>query len=668
MEFKSFGTAVARQFATMSKSTLFVVDVESDLLWQTYLASFPEGTNPVYTTRTEHDCSCCRHFVKVVGGVVTIKNGRVSSVWDAVPSTVDAGYVAVAKAMAALVRSKPVKNLFLHVEKSVGTEKSRQLANGAVKTWDHFFVNLPTAAVEKGIKIGPRLSESKSGYDVFLRSLREIPVDSVDAVLELVAQNSLYRGTENKFVLEEFRKLHLAFDKAKDKELFVWEQLQGQAASVARVRNTAIGSLLVDVSEGKELDDAVASYESKVAPTNYKRPTAVVTKAMVKRAQETMAELGLTAALERRYATIEDITINNVLFADRGAKKEMNVFDEIAGDIPQGRKFDKVEEVGIDAFLSDILPKADGIEVLFENRHAANLVSLIAPVDPTAKHMFKWDNNFSWSYSGDVTDSIKEKVKRAGGRIEADLRCSLSWFNYDDLDLHVTEPNGNEIYYSRKISPTSGGQLDVDMNAGTGTTRSAVENIFWARKDRIQPGIHVLRVHNFCKRETKDEGFDAEIEFDGQLHSFSYDKAVRSQQYVTVAKFSYSKKDGFQILDSLPSKQSSKQVWGLPTQTFHRAKVVMLSPNHWDDKAVGNKHYFFMLQGAANEEKARGFYNEFLSADLNPHRKVLELVGAKMRTDESDRQLSGLGFSSTQRNSLVVRVVGKVTRTLKVMF
>ena len=45
------------------------------------------------------------------------------------------------------------------------------------------------------------------------------------------------------------------------------------------------------------------------------------------------------------------------------------------------------------------------------------------------------------------TSYIKEKVKNAGGNVNGVLRCSLSWFNYDDLDIHVKEPGGNHIYY-----------------------------------------------------------------------------------------------------------------------------------------------------------------------------------------------------------------------------
>ena len=58
----------------------------------------------------------------------------------------------------------------------------------------------------------------------------------------------------------------------------------------------------------------------------------------------------------------------------------------------------------------------------------------------------------------------------------------------------------------------------------------------------------------------------------------------------------------------------------------------------------------------------------FLVEDLSQHRKVIEMVGSKMKTDLSDRQLSGLGFSSTQRNSLLCRVKGSFSRVIKILF
>jgi len=665
--FNDFKVAVQKQFDVMKQHELFRAEVSKDLLWETYLSSFPEGANPIYKERTEHDCTCCRSFIRAVGDVVAIIDGKVVSIWDAQPGGF---YQVVSDALSALIKSSEISNIFLHPESVAGVDKNFQQADsGEMLTWEHFYIKIPTDRVVKGLDIGSRLSESRSTKDVFLRSLKEISLDSIDTVLELIAQNSLYRGEEHKFAVESFLKLKKEFAKlpASQHDIFCWAKLKSVPQSVSKIRGTVIGTLLVDLSEGKDLEPSVGSFEAKVAPSNYKRPSALITKGMIEKAQRTIEELGLTSALQRRYAVTEDITVNNILFANRESKQRMNVFEELASAVPENMKsFDRVEEIGVNEFISNVLPKVESLEILLENKHAGNMVSLIAPIDADAKGMFKWPNNFSWSYTGDMADSIKERVKKAGGKVDGDLRCSLSWFNRDDLDLHMVEPGGNTIYYGRKISSITNGRLDVDMNAGVGDTRTPVENICYPDRHRMKEGTYKLVVNQFCKRETYDVGFEVEIEFDGTVFCFAYPKAVSGN--VEVAQIKYSRKDGFEIIKSLPSSQTSKVVWGLPTQTFHKVNVLMHSPNHWDGHGVGNKHFFFMLDKCVNEGKARGFYNEFLNEELNAHRKVFEVVGSKMKVEESENQLSGIGFSSTQRSSVLCRVKGSFTRTLKINF
>lgn len=668
--FDAFASAIAAQFQKMTETGLFRTDVPRDDLWALYLGSFPPGADPIFKTRTEHECSCCRHFVKTLGGVVTIVNGQLVTLWDV---TLEAKYQPVVDALAARVREATIENVFVHPEPTVGTFRSNALLeSGQVVTWRHFCVNLPGSTHMTKKLIGPLEAETRSTFDVMLRGLREITVDAVDTVLDLIAQNSLYRGEEHQGALQKFRELQRDFRltpyDVRDEQLFAWGRLSSTAPAIARIRNTAIGTLLIDLSNDVDLEEAVKAFERVVAPTNYKRPTALVSKAMIDKAKEKIEELGLLSALERRYATIEDITVNNVLFADRSARRAMNVFDELAVTSPiDPKQLGHVEDVTIAAFLANVLPKAETIDIFFENRHAGNLVSLIAPADPTAKLLFKWPNGFSWSYAGELTDSIKERVKRAGGNVTGDFRASLSWHCHDDLDLHLVEPDGTHIYYIAKRA-LSGGFLDVDMNAGfLRMTREPVENIAYQSSRMMMPGTYRLYVNQFAQREPQLPGFELELEFLGTRYSFAYPQAMRTGQDVLVATF---KVDGtaLTILESLPHAQTSRALWGVQTQAFVRSNIVMLSPNHWDERAVGNRHYFFMLDGCRNAERARGFFNEFLSEELTPHRKVLEVVGAKMRTDESDRQLSGLGFSSTQRNSVLVRVKGAFTRVVNVTF
>lgn len=676
MEFDVIKTAVAKQFKRMSKYQLFRTAVEKDAMWDTYLKSFPQGSNPIYKERTEHDCNCCKGFIRAVGNVVAVIDGEVETLWDIkVP---EPAYQAVADKLRALVRKQPIAIPFLHFEAVAGTDKSLVKAlgeGGEVQSWSHFFINLPKEYTKPGDQIPSILGESRSTFEVFKRSLDTITIESIDTVLDLISQNVLYRGEEHKASVVTFCNLkNIYVDLSdKEKEIFAWINAKDAPGSVAKIRNTAIGTLLVDLSEGVEMEFAVKAFESKVAPTNYKRPKALVTKAMIEKAKKGIEELGLSSALQRRYAFLEDIEIENLLFANRSTKKRIkgDVFEELAQQAgTKGIKsIDKVEDVSINDFIKNILPRAESVEIMVENRHVPNLVSLIAPTDPTAKRLFKWKNQFSWSYNGELADSIKERVKKAGGNVTGDLCCRLAWFNYDDLDFHMVEPGGYHIHFAnRHIKSPCGGMLDVDMNAGGGHTREPVENIFYSSRKTMKEGKYHLFVHNYAQRDMSDVGFEVELDWLGNVQTFAYPQGVSNRSEITIADFTYSKEDGVVITKSLPASHSSKQVWGLKTHEFHEVNALMLSPNHWDGNAVGNKHLFFMLEGCRNEGQARGFFNEFLTEELTAHRKVIEVVGAKMKTEESERQLSGLGFSSTQRNTVLCRVKGSFSRVINLSF
>jgi hypothetical protein len=395
---------------------------------------------------------------------------------------------------------------------------------------------------------------------------------------------------------------------------------------------------------------------------------------MIEQAKKKIEELGLTKSLSRRFATIEDITVNNILFANKDALKDMgeDVFDERSKEATGGKKkFDKLEEVTIDHFIKEILPRTTSMEVLLENRLSSNLVSLIAPKETDSKSMMKWANNFSWAYNGNITDSMKERVKAAGGKVDGVLRFSIQWNeegdNQNDFDAHCKQPDGVEIFYQNKgRKHASSGKLDVDIiEPGN---RVAVENIIYTDLKKMAVGEYHFFVHNYSDRGGRS-GFRAEIEFDGQTHSFDYSKPVRNGENVTVAKVKLDKNGNFKITKSMDSTISSKEIWGLKSNDFHPVHVQMYSPNYWDEQeGIGHKHYFFMLKGCKNEEKPNGFFNEFLKEDLLEHKRVFEALGNKMHVLDADGQLSGLGFSSTQKNTITVKVDGSVSRMLKIVF
>ena len=113
---------------------------------------------------------------------------------------------------------------------------------------------------------------------------------------------------------------------------------------------------------------------------------------------------------------------------------------------------------------------------------------------------------------------------------------------------------------------------------------------------------------------------------------------------------------------------ASQEKWGLATERYVKVNTVMLSPNFWGDgPGVGNKHTFFVLDGAKSDEDTRGFYNEFLHPRFEEHRKVFEVIADKTKCRPVDGHLAGLGFSSTKKDSFLVRVSqGKKRRVFNV--
>ena len=140
--------------------------------------------------------------------------------------------------------------------------------------------------------------------------------------------------------------------------------------TVGRIRNRSMGTLLVDLSEGMDLDLAVKKYEQIVAPANYKRPKAIFTKKMLEDAKKTITELGYMDALQRRFATLDDITVNNILFSNKDAAKRISGADDLFGEMEKDvainpKKFSKIEEISVRDFINNVLPTAKELEVLF---------------------------------------------------------------------------------------------------------------------------------------------------------------------------------------------------------------------------------------------------------------------------------------------------------------
>lgn len=689
MKFETMKREMQKHFKKMTKESnghLFQVNTDKDLLYAYYLDSFPDGTNEIFRKRREYDCSCCRQFIRAVGNVVSICNGKVDTIWDI--SCNDTETDAVCSAMSKYIKRHIVASVFVSKDKKVGTDFNYELIDNRSYKWTHFFLTLDDCLVDKSDKsIEEIQGRYRDNRNVFKRSLDEITIESIDVILDLISSNSLYKGEEWKYALKTFKKYKADYEKLdtdSEKELYAWEHSCILDPTVVKIRNHSIGTLLVNISNNMDLDTAVRKYEQIVAPANYKRPKAIYTKKMLDVAKKALTDMGYMDSLKRRFATLDDITVNNILFSNKDAAKRIIGSDDIFGQMENEvnlnpKRFSRVEEISAMDFIENILPNAKEISVFVENKHARNFVSLTAPVNLGSKSMFKWNNAIGWAYTGNITDSdMKQNVKNAGGNVDGVLRFSIQWNengkDNSDLDAHCMQPDCREIFFGRYKRPnvsSLSGQLDVDIThpVSQSPNSPAVENIVFTDKTKMVPGVYRFFVNQYSERGSK--GFKAEIEFDGEIHSFEYNRPVRRNSNVDVADVILDKNGNFSIIEKISGSSSinSQTIWNITTNQFVPVSVICYSPNYFDNQdSCGHRHLFFMLKDCINPEEPNGIFNEYLKNELNEHKHVMEALGEKCHVVDADDQLSGIGFSMTKRADLIVKVKGATERIMKVKF
>lgn len=703
---KELNIKLQQQFNQMcATGKLFRVDLSGDDVWEVYLKSFLPEHDPVFRDpeSTEHNCNHCKNFIRRYGNVVSIVNNEIISMFDIDPSD---EYFKSMRAMNNAITKSKVVNVFFETFQELKSlpyescsksnevfrlgvaqnhkrytkeeaEKFGVVKPNEIRTFDHFHLDLPKAFVDfSGKSVESIMGDFRDAKNVFQRAMESISLDTLHLVKDLIKQGSLLDGTTHLFKIDQIIPLKTEYDKLSANKRDNWCWVNSYRLPFAKFRNELIGVLCSELSEGKELNAACLSWNKRVDPKNYMKATAPITEKQIKEAQKFVEEHGYMESFNRRFATLKDINVTEILHTNSGDGKikTVSIFDSVKA-APSTRhkrsEFDKVETVPIDKFMEDILPSCTSVEVFLTNAHENNMVSLTTADDLNAKKIFKWPNNFSWTFNGNLAgkSQIKEEVKTKGGKVDGVFRFSMMWADGNgdnsDLDLHCIEPDRNEIYFSNTRSQKTGGNLDIDIRHPGG--RLAVENITYPSLSRMLDGDYKLFIRQFAARGSK--GFAAEIEFDGEIYSYVYDRPLTQNQDIQIAVVTL-KNGKFTIQHKLPANGNSigREIYNLSTNEFHRVNLMCLSPNHWNEKPVGNKHYFFMLENCKTPSPIRSFHNENLIPELAEHRKVLEVLGETNVIQPAEKQLSGLGFNSTVNDELIVKLSGSHKRIVKIIF
>jgi len=672
---------------------------DASIMFQTFMDAFPEGTNELVNKRREFDCACCWRWIRDFGNVVVINpNLTLTSVWDF--ETGDPKYDAVNEKMAHFVKTKPVIGLFLADTNAVGIKETLVNTDYGVKTWYHFHTpSIPEQfkfsiqnfksvfGIDDVKTIGSALGMISSVKDVLEASFDVINMDSLEFVLDLAKEKKLPQYSAKQGILERYIRIFKAHKDVPQelRQNFYWLTACSDPFA-SRMKNDVLGTFLVDLTKGEDTMVAFAKYTSKTAGDNYQMPKSLHTNAQIEAMKQKLVSLGMMDSIYRRFATTDDISMDDVIFLNRDVQvqKATDPFsmlkDVSAKKTRKQRSMDGIDDISIERFIADIVPTAETIKVLFENEHIPNLFSLIAAKNADAPTLFSWGNSACPIYKGGYATTLKARTKELGGNTDAVLRFTIQWyedkFTRHDFDAHVKEPRGLEIYFANRdrVHPSSG-KLDVDIVDPGSDSRClngpAIENITYTDIHKMPDGLYDFFVIVYGTNGNGQGGVRAELEFEGNLLKFEYLGRVRSGQRISFVKVrksgtAFTVAETHNQVDAISIKTD---VWGIQTNEFINVPMIMYSPNYWKKSdCVGNKHYLFPLSGCVNPDQPRGFLNEFLHPRFREHRKAMHALGEMMKVPESQNQLSGLGFPSDKRAALTVQVSGSYNRQMRIKF
>ena len=700
MTFKEFNQKIQQQFDKMQQFKLFRLNLTGQQIWDMYLFGFSPEQNPIFRDpeSSTMNCNNDKHFVRRYGNIVAIDdNLNIISLWDIDVEGTD--YVDTIKTLREYIATAKIQEVFFetfdelnslpyesckkgqdkfrlgHIKTLKKYTQDEADKFGKVNTQDiyefnHFHVWVNKNFVDiSGKSVEAVMGQYRDAKNVFQRAIQEIPLDTLELVKDLIVQGSLLNGKAHLSKVVEFCKLKKIYDEVPTNQKDNWCWVNSYNLPIAKFRNELIGTLCVELAEGVELNTACLTWNKRVDPANYMKAKAPITTNQIKQAQQFVEENGYTESFNRKFATIEDIDVSEIRHMNiDSVVKPVGLFSGVQPTVSTRHKrsqFDNIEEVSIDKFMSDILPTCTSIEAFFENRMINNLVCLTTANNKSSKPIFKWSNNYSWTYNGNLTGKslIKENVKAVGGKTSGVIRCSLQWNDEDtqgivDLDLHCKTPN-KRVSFNDKKDSVSTTWLDVDM---INPSKIGIENI---TVDQLKlDGKYDFYVNNFSGH-TQHKGFKAEIEFNGETYNYQHLQAFTNN--VRIATITVNK-GNITIEHHLPESSSNKNIWSLNTNQFHKVNLVCLSPNHWAANNIGNKHYFFMLDGCKSDVPMRAFHNENLIGDLLEHRKVMEVLADTTRLEPTDKQLAGLGFNATVKDDLILKLKGSFQRTVKITF
>lgn len=381
-EYAPFLFGIASVFLARARNAKALFTVDTEGLWDAYLAAFPEAQRQTY------NCSACRHFVERFGGIVTVREdgARVSACWEIEMNA--PMFRPVALALSSLVERRPVVGAFLSKADVLGTPHT-----GA---WTHISATLPQrfVFVDRLLTPGQRAAAIRENVATVERALEEFSPEALSEALRIFEADALSRSEKFIGPVRWLSELHAARATAKDerkRSALLWQAVATAPEGYSHPRASVVGPLLEGILAGKSFDVLRAEFADMLHPLRYQRPQAAPSAGNIAEAERIVAQLGLTPALERRFARLDEC---ETVWTPAPAKEKPigGVFSHLTPKDAENAALGvtlPAQTMTWEKFTRTVMPTAEAIN-LYVPRHGP-FIALVTATNADAPRIVRWD-------------------------------------------------------------------------------------------------------------------------------------------------------------------------------------------------------------------------------------------------------------------------------------
>lgn len=382
--------ALHRSFKTASSTGVRLFRTDATNLWEAYLDSLPADE------RQSHNCNACRHFVERFGGLVTIDAGGTtrSAMFDEGDETIGIYQASFANLRAIVLKAR-VMGVFLSSQVMWGVPSNRTASGD--RTWYHMAVSPPAGMLFKSsLKTdGQVMAEKLEDYRMLCHALAEFSADTVKQASAIADSEALYRGEKVAGHLRWLAQLQeaRAATRGLARDNVTWLAVANAPAGWCHIRSSMIGTLLEDVAAGLEFETIKRRFAEKMAPDQYRRPTAAPSDGAIAQAEKIVAALNTAGSLRRRFAKLDDIqhalwkpVVPSTPTAPNG------VFGHLMSKRAAAHPVIQAPPITWEKFQRTVLGDACSMEILVPDRHGG-FIALVTAADPAAPPILQWDSD-----------------------------------------------------------------------------------------------------------------------------------------------------------------------------------------------------------------------------------------------------------------------------------